>query len=186
MVGNDPSVKGGMTSVIVQLLSYDWDAHGIHMSFIPTYIEGNPVRKVLFFAKSLLHIRKQLKRFNPHRPDVVHIHMSYRGSFVRARIIHQMCKCANVPDIVHMHGSEFSKWFSSCREKKQRQIREFLSEVNRVIVLGDSWKKRIQSIEPDTTIQVVHNSVKIPELDKINQWNNTTFQVLYMGVLIKR
>lgn len=186
MVGNDPSVKGGMTSVIVQLLSYDWDAHGIHMSFIPTYIEGNPVRKVLFFAKSLLHIRKQLKRFNPHRPDIVHIHMSYRGSFVRARIIHQMCKCANVPDIVHMHGSEFSKWFSSCREKKQRQIREFLSEVNRVIVLGDSWKKRIQSIEPDTTIQVVHNSVKIPELDKINQWNNTTFQVLYMGVLIKR
>lgn len=61
MVGNDPSVKGGMTSVIVQLLSYDWDAHGIHMSFIPTYIEGNPVRKVLFFCQVITAYTETIK-----------------------------------------------------------------------------------------------------------------------------
>ena len=49
MVGNDPSVKGGITSVINQLLSHNWIQDGIEMKFIPTYIETNNLKKILFF-----------------------------------------------------------------------------------------------------------------------------------------
>ena len=53
MVGNHPSAKGGITSVISQLLAHDWDADGIEMRFIPTYIEAGALKKSLFFAHIL-------------------------------------------------------------------------------------------------------------------------------------
>ena len=51
MVGNDPSVKGGITSVIQQLLEYDWNTVGVEMKFIPTYVDINAIKKL-----SLIHI----------------------------------------------------------------------------------------------------------------------------------
>ena len=107
MLGNDPSVKGGITSVISQLLAHDWNSEGIDMKFIPTYVETNNVRKILFFAKALRRINKELKT---NKPDVVHMHMSYKGSFTRKFFLHKLCKKNNIPDIIHLHGSEFKKW----------------------------------------------------------------------------
>ena len=80
LVGNDPSVKGGITSVITQILSHDWESENIDMTFIPTYIETNTVNKVLYYIKAYIKIRRLLKN---KKIDVVHIHMSYRGSFYR-------------------------------------------------------------------------------------------------------
>ena len=80
LVGNDPSVKGGITSVITQILSHDWKSENIDMTFIPTYIETNTVNKVLYYIKAYIKIRRILKN---KKIDVVHIHMSYRGSFYR-------------------------------------------------------------------------------------------------------
>lgn len=48
MVGNDPSVKGGITSVISQILSHNWESDGIDMTFIPTYVESNFIKKCFF------------------------------------------------------------------------------------------------------------------------------------------
>lgn len=48
MVGNDQSVKGGITSVIQQLLAYDWNSIGVEMSFLPTYIEDSSIKKIIF------------------------------------------------------------------------------------------------------------------------------------------
>lgn len=45
MVGNSPTVKGGITSVISQLLHHDWKSNGIEMSFIPSYAGGNNTKK---------------------------------------------------------------------------------------------------------------------------------------------
>lgn len=37
MVGNHESVHGGITSVIQQLLSHDWEKDGVKMYFLPSY-----------------------------------------------------------------------------------------------------------------------------------------------------
>ena len=49
MVGNDQSVKGGITSVIQQLLAYDWNSIGVEMSFLPTYIEDSSIKKSKYY-----------------------------------------------------------------------------------------------------------------------------------------
>ena len=45
MVGNAPSVKGGITSVISQIMSHNWRDQNIEMSFIPTFEGGSAVNK---------------------------------------------------------------------------------------------------------------------------------------------
>ncbi|NEG89964.1 PssE/Cps14G family polysaccharide biosynthesis glycosyltransferase [Bifidobacterium aerophilum] len=185
MVGNDPSVKGGITSVISQLLAHDWAADGVSMKFIPTYIAANPVKKILFFEKALHRIRKLLA--NPiTRPNVVHIHMSYRGSFVRKHQVHKLCRKYDVPDVIHMHGSEFKKWYDSCNPKQQERICAMLREASAVIVLGNQWNERIKTIEPAAHTVVVSNTVHIPDITVSWPESGKRFQVLFMGVLIQR
>ncbi|PWG64458.1 PssE/Cps14G family polysaccharide biosynthesis glycosyltransferase [Bifidobacterium callitrichidarum] len=185
MVGNDSSVKGGITSVISQLMGHDWAADGVTMKFIPTYIAANPVRKMLFFAKALRRIRALLA--NPQtRPDVVHIHMSYKGSFVRKQQVHGLCRKYGVPDVLHMHGSEFAKWYGGCKPSQQEPVRRMLREASAVIVLGEQWHEHIRAIEPDANIVVISNAVHIPS--DVTHWPvaGEPFRVLFMGVLIER
>lgn len=180
MLGNDPSVKGGITSVISQLLAHDWNAEGIDMNFIPTYVEANNVKKILFFARALGKIKKEFKN---NKPDIVHMHMSYKGSFTRKFMLHKLCKRNGIPDIIHLHGSEFKKWFDDADDNKKELIRTLLKESAGFIVLGDKWNRAVKEIEPTTKTVVVSNTVHIPGYTV--QWKQP-FTVLFMGVLIKR
>lgn len=180
MVGNAPSVKGGITSVISQLLKNNWEKNGIEMIFIPTYIESNIINKLLFFAGAYSKMRKTLKT---NKTDVVHIHMSYKGSFMRANAIHKLCKKYNVPDIIHLHGSEFQKWYDSEKKGMQKKIRAMMTECAALLVLGDKWNKIARNIEPQTNTVIVRNTISVP--DETVKWK-TPCQFLFMGVLIKR
>lgn len=182
MVGNHPSVKGGITSVIGQLLDYDWQSDGIDISFIPTYIEkNNIINKIIYFIKAYIKI---IKQFFFNKPDVVHIHMSYKGSFERKFIIHKLCKKFKVPDVIHLHGSEFKKWYNESNVIMQKKIRKLLCESDSFIVLGDKWNESIRNIEPTTKTVVVSNTIHIPK--ECVKWNCKNVQVLFLGVLIKR
>ncbi|MFQ9449327.1 MAG: glycosyltransferase [Coprococcus sp.] len=78
------------------------------------------LRKLYFFAHAYKNIKKAIRT---DKPDVVHIHMSYKGSFYRKYLIHKLCKKYDVPDVIHLHGSEFQKWYneSNSRTKKENQ-----------------------------------------------------------------
>ena len=56
MIGNHPSVNGGITSVINQLRGYDWEKENIVMKFVPTYLEKNNILKILFFGQAYIKI----------------------------------------------------------------------------------------------------------------------------------
>lgn len=181
MVGNSPTVKGGITSVINQIMSHNWAEDGVDMRFIPTYIDANNVSKMVFFAKAYYKIKRELKSF---KPDVVHIHMSYRGSFARKFLVHRLCKKNGIRDIIHLHGSEFKKWYDELGDKENRKVRTLLRECDAFIVLGNKWNEVIKSIEPDAKTVVVSNTVKAP--DEMVKWNPNRTQILFLGVLIKR
>lgn len=181
MCGNHPLNKGGMTSVINQIRDYNWNKEGIELSFIPTFIPGNSIKKIIFFCISYIKI---LIRFLISKPDIVHMHMSYKGSFSRKYIIHKLCKVFGVKDIIHLHGSEFKKWYDKLDNSKKKKIKKLFTECNEFIVLGRNWEKIIKSISPNVKVTVISNAVKIPT--KIACWNNDKFQILYLGVLIPR
>ena len=181
MLGNHPLNKGGMTSVISQIRDHDWSRDGISLSFIPTYIPGNPVKKILFFIIALIKI---LWIFAFSKPDIVYMHMSYKGSFTRKYIIHKICMLFSVKDIVHLHGSEFEKWYNSVSAHKKNKIKKLLSGCSKFIVLGCEWKNVILKIEPSTNIFIINNGIKIPKYTV--HWNEKVINVIFLGVLIPR
>lgn len=180
-IGSDSSVKGGITSVINQIRSYQWKNNNIEMDFIPTYIEASSISKCLFFMKSYKIIEKYIKL---NKPEVAHIHMSHGGSFIRKYYIHKLCKKYGLKDIIHLHSSSFVDFYKSTSYRNKKKIKELLEECDKVIVLGEEWERRIKSITPNAKTQILKNSVRIPD-NVINQESNL-ISILYLGVLIKR
>lgn len=183
MIGNDESVHGGITTVINQFRNNDWEKKNFNFKFIPTYKEGNAIKKILFFLIAYLKIFCYCIK---NKPNLIHIHMSYKGSFSRAYCIHKLCRALKIKDIIHLHGSEFKKWYDEgCNKKKKEKVKRLLKECNRIIVLGKEWEKRILSIEPSSKTVIVNNTVEVPR-DYEKKIKNKSLNILFLGVLIKR
>ena len=178
MIGNHPSNKGGMTSVISQITEHDWSNEGIKLIFIPTFLPGNPLKKMLFFVIALIKI---LWIFVFSKPDIVYMHLSYKGSFIRKYIVHKLCILFSINDIVHLHGTKFFDMYKSSASKKRKRIEELISKCKTFIVLGEHDAAAVKEIVPDAKVIVVQNAIQIPDY-KV-QWNSKC-HLLYMGVLI--
>jgi len=181
MLGNAPQVHGGITSVIEQIKSYDWSKKDIEIKYISSYSGGNNIKKILCFCEAFGQVVMQMI-FN--KPNVIYMHMSHHGSFDRKNIIHHLARVFNVPDAVHLHGSEFQSWYDECDDKKKLKVRRFLQTCGALIVLGKQWNERIKEIEPQTRTVIINNTVHIP--DKHVIWQENQFNVLFLGVLVKR
>ncbi|MGH4038737.1 MAG: PssE/Cps14G family polysaccharide biosynthesis glycosyltransferase [Sphaerochaeta sp.] len=172
--------KGGMNSVIDQLMDHTWD-DSLEFSYLATHVSGNPIKKTLFFAKAYCQLKKLIKK---NTFDIIHIHMSYKGSFYRKYAVTKLCKKNNKKVIIHLHGSEFKDFYNNGNEKRKRQIRELFTIADVSIVLGDDWKKFIKKIAPKSNVVVVNNAIALPEVEEKRQNQKLTF--LFLGALIKR
>ena len=159
MVGSDLSVKGGIVSVIRNYLDYDgWKV--ADLSFVPTHVEGSAWEKARFFLKALGKIRKLL---NTHAFDVVHIHVSERGSFTRKAMVLRMAKRKHCKVILHHHGAEFLDFYRQSGKSKKRWIRRVLGEADLNLVLSRRLVPIYQEIAPDAQVACLYNSVVTPE-----------------------
>ncbi len=181
MVGNSPYVKGGITSVISQIRGHKWESDGILLQFIPTYIDYCNVVKLFYFIISCIRI---VFIFIVNKPQILYMHMSYKGSFYRKYFLHSLCKIWRIKAILHIHGSEFKDWYENCDKKIKLKVNKLLKDCKAVIVLGDEWKHRILEIEKETNTIILNNTVSVPDI-KV-EWNEKRCQVIFLGVLIKR
>lgn len=180
MIGNSSKVKGGITTVINQFKKNNWIEDNINIKYISSYSNKNSLSRFLTFIFSIF---KLLFLLITNKVDIVHVHMSYKGSFTRAYIIQKISKIFKCKYVSHMHGSEFEKWFLDCNYNKQNKIKKYLRKCDDVIVLGESWREKILNIENDTKVVVIPNSIETQK--KYAHWNKET-NFLFMGVLIKR
>lgn len=172
--------KGGMNSVIDQLMDHTWD-DSLEFSYLATHVSGNPIKKTLFFAKAYGQLKRLIKK---NTFDVIHIHMSYKGSFYRKYAVTKLCKKNNKKVIIHLHGSEFKDFYNNGDDKRKRQICELFTIADVSIVLGNDWKQFIKKIAPKSNVVVVNNAIALPELVEKKKNQNLTF--LFLGALIKR
>ena len=180
MIGSDLSVKGGISSVVKQFINHKWD-EGIKIDYIPTYIESSKISQILYYIKSLIKIVNHILLKNV---DIVHIHMSHTGSFYRKYIILKINKLFGKKVIIHLHGSEFKKFFDKTNNLTKYLIRDMMKTVDKMLVLGENWNNTIKEIEKTTKTQILLNTVCIP--------NNITIQekekvnILFLGALVTR
>ncbi|MGN0314566.1 MAG: glycosyltransferase family 4 protein [Fusicatenibacter sp.] len=182
MMGSAPSLRGGMSSVVKQMLQHDWGAE-LEIRYIATHAAGSAAKRCFLFAKSYLYLLFLLL-FQNKKVDILYLHMSYKGSFTRKYLIYRMAHVFGKKVIVHLHGSEFRNYYENSSSSRKQRICELFEGSACVIALGDYWSRFIHSIAPTASVEVVWNAVAIPE--QIVSWNNQTIQLLYLGVLIPR
>lgn len=181
MIGNHESVHGGITSVIKQILDHEWTEEDVDIRFLPSYKGGNNVQKILYFLGAVKEYKTILKK-DP--PELVYMHMSHHGSFDRASVLQKIAKKHNIPTVVHLHGSEFKKYYDECSDKKRKAISGFFEDCGAVITLGALWKQYIRAIAPKAKTHVLNNSIHIPQ-QAVTQ-EQAEMNVLFLGVLIQR
>lgn len=181
MVGSNLNVKGGMTTVVESFLNHHFK-NNIFIKYIPTHIENvGTIEKTLYFLISLLRICFE---FVIGQVDIVHMHMSERGSFKRKYYIFKIAKFFHKPVITHTHGAEFELFYRESNSRLKNKIKILLKDSDVVITLGKKWDQIIKHIEPNVNTTILRNSVQIPVLP--NVINTERIKVLFLAVLIKR
>lgn len=181
MVGSSTKVKGGMTTVVQSFLRHHFSAP-VKLTYIATHSEKGKLYNSLFFGKSLVKIFFHLMIKNP---AIVHVHMSERGSFVRKYIIFRIAKMFRKKVIIHTHGAEFKEYFLTASVAVQKRVKVLLSRADKVIALGERWKKTLLEIEPKAKTAVLKNSIPIPTIER-RSGSQTSFSILFLAVLIQR
>lgn len=172
--------KGGMNSVIDQLMDHDW-GEKIELSYLATHVSGSPAKKILYFANAFRELKSLLRRDTF---DIIHIHMSYKGSFYRKYCVAKTCKKYGKKVIIHLHGSEFKDFYARANDRLKAQITELFTIADRTIVLGRDWEAFISEIAPEAKIEVINNAIRIPAIGDKAEHEPPT--VLFLGALIKR
>lgn len=159
MVGPDRSLKGGIVAVVDGYFEAGLDNRCARFAYQGTGVGANLIGKSLAFAKSLVPYRRELSDF-----DIVHFHISAKGSFKRKSLMASMAKRAGKKVILHEHSGEFARDFEAGDDTYRERVRITFNSADRVIVLSEEWRNYFADhIMLDTRkLSVLHNGVSIP------------------------
>lgn len=161
MVGPHPQKSpGGMSSVV---LGYR-DAglfERYNCSFIVMHQDGGTGQKFTTAFAGLLGITRALLRGDV---ALIHIHMASRASFWRKSLVALLAMAARKPYIIHLHGSEFMKFYDDeSGPRVQRYVGFIFARAALMLALSEQWRANIARISPKARVEVLPNGVVLPE-----------------------
>lgn len=181
MVGVDESTKGGMWTVVDNYLKNEHYQNDVDLKYIATSITGSIPKRVLFIFVSILKVLFYTL-FNKY--DILHVHMSEKGSVYRKYIVMKISKIRKAKIIIHMHGAEFEKWYKTLNNKKQNKVRSIINSCDKILILGNYWNKFIGSLMDDKSkVEVLYNAVFVPDEYK---YDVNSKNILFLGLVGKR
>ena len=178
MTGVDRATKGGMWTVASNYLESPVYRESVNVDYVATATryEASVFSKAVRSFTSIMKIGKSLRK---ERFDLVHIHMSERGSYFRAEAISRIAHRMGVPVVIHMHGGSFDSFYNGASDRLQRRIRSTLNGAGRVITLGGKFADECRGIGVDPSrVVILPNAVSIPS---INNYNPDAADVTYLG-----
>ncbi|MBR6668665.1 MAG: glycosyltransferase family 4 protein [Clostridia bacterium] len=181
MAGVDRSTKGGMWSVVENYLQDAGLSRQVQLRYIPTAAVGSKLRKAACFAWGMGRILLDLIL---RRPDVVHLHVSERGSVRRKAMIASAARFFRSKVILHMHGAEFESWYASLDEAAQTDVKRFLQRADSILILGGYWRDFVGGLlETEDKLRVLYNAVAVPENNGYRPENR---EILFLGEVGER
>lgn len=182
MVGPDPEVRGGISTVVNELLGNGLRDYA-DVTYISSTVDGSKMKKVAQLVRALVQYRKALRV-----GDMVHIHVSLGGSYKRKRIFARMARAASVPYILHEHDGSFDSAYDGGSERYRRGVRRLFGSAAKVIVLSEEWRDYFAvHVCDESKLVVLHNGVSLPDLSqRKSKTSEDPIDILYMGVLNSR
>ena len=178
LCGSALTEPGGMVSVCRQLMNHDW-GNDLSLEYVATHVLGSPLRRAIVFAQGLRQVRRRLASGEI---DAVHLHMSYKGSFLRKSILARLCQKREVRYMVHMHGGKFTSFYEELLPPMRKAVISMLENAGTVIVLSESRREFCAVIVPNARVAVVPNAVPLrpPVLRK----RSDVFDIAFLGRLV--
>lgn len=159
MFGPALDVRGGIASV-ERLIMAHLPGHEVAIEQVPTMYDGSPWRKIVTFARAVARLR----RADPGREEVVHIHFSARGSTVRKAILCAVAHHQQKPVILHAHGSVYREFFGGLPRPLRALVAATFRRCDRFIALSSNWEDFYRdafALKPGQLV-VLHNPVDLP------------------------
>lgn len=180
MIGPTRNGNGGMATVVNNYFDSNLNENN-KLKFIASTIDGNIISRLI--VNAIAFIRVFFYLIINRKIDIVHVHMSHRGSFYRKALYVKLSKILGKKTIIHLHGSQFDKFYENeLNKNKKKYIEKVFNSADKVIVLSEEWQEKILSwFKCD--VEVLHNAVFIPE--KIN-YNNNSKNITLLGRLNER
>lgn len=179
MVGVDKQRFGGMWTVANNYIENKNFNEKVELEYIATSTNGSALKRFIFMIKGIYKIKRALKKENV---DIVHIHMAEKGSTFRKGYVAKLSKNNNCKVVIQLHAGPFMAWYNSLKLKKQKKVTKIFGYADRILVLGEYWKKELATIIDERKLDVLYNGVTIP---KNNLYNISNKNIVYMGVLKK-
>lgn len=176
--------KGGMSTVIGEILEDNELKNKYDISVYESYIDGTKFRVLLY---SIWAIFKFIVTGQAKKYDVYHIHAASYGSTFRKRIYLKIIKKYKKKVILHIHGAEYMVFFDKLSKKKKRQVIDTLQVADMVIALSNEWKNKFDNKFGLTNCYVLENGINTEKLAPAivdTKKNQTSFVTL--GRLGKR
>jgi glycosyltransferase involved in cell wall biosynthesis len=130
------------------------------LRFVHTHRDGGAIAKATTAITGLARVAAALLRMDA---PLVHIHMSHRASFWRKSIVCLLARMAGRPYILHVHGSEFMRFYDDeCGPRAKQYVRRTFGHAAVVLALSDEWRHDLARIVPRERIEVLRNGVALP------------------------
>lgn len=180
MVGPALAQRGGIAAVERAYLGA-WDFDRYELRHVASYASHHGARaaKLWSAVRALTGVAWQLVAW---RPDILHVHISQRGSFYRKSVVLVLAKAFRVHAVIlHAHGSDLHTIYAASGRLRRGWIRSVLRSANRIVVLGPWWRRFYASLAPLTPIDILPNPVIYPE--EITPYRERPAVVLTLGEL---
>ena len=180
VVGPDSRrTKGGIASVIQGMREDTWLTEQTNMAFYSSCYEGNPLAKIGYELRQIFRFGKVVKNF-----DLVHIHMSIKGSAQRKMRYAQIAKKQGKKVILHIHSGNFVSYYRSLSEKKRAKLQSILREADCVVALSQSWKKALSEEIGLTNCTAILNGISLKAYaNDFKPFNERPIDFLFLGRL---
>ncbi|BAU62815.1 putative glycosyl transferase [Stanieria sp. NIES-3757] len=119
--------------------------------------------------------------------DLLHLHLSERGSAWRNSVLVLIALLFNKPVILHAHGAEFHTFHAQLKPILRKFLNWILQKSTYLIVLSESWKRfYISHCQiPEQKVVVLHNPVDFPQ-NLPTKAPDEEFKLLFLGKINQR
>jgi glycosyltransferase involved in cell wall biosynthesis len=178
--GGTQHVSGGVGTMMLYLMD-EWARRGEtrRVQVLDTRGAGGALSGAYRFLAALLGMTV-LRAAG--RVDLVHAHMTTRGSVLRKGILCSLAWLIGLPVVVHMHGADFFEFYEARPVAQRRLIGWALRRARHVVVLGESWRRfLIDRVGLDAgRVSVVLNGVAAPPKRPARRHEGPT-RILFLG-----
>ena len=172
------TAKGGIASVVSGYRNSELEKQ-YNIRYIETYTDKNKVCKVL---KAISAYLKFLLCLIFWKPDLVHIHSSFNGSFYRKLPFIYLSSWWHKPIVNHVHGAEFEQFYLKASGKKQNKVKSAYLRCQKIVALSEEWKGNLSHIVSEDKIEVIENYSIIQDKERREPGQT----ILFLGFLCER